>query len=63
MLSSPLRGERPAFAAGRLEESVRHSPQSLQRRESGILIRQCRGERRAFSAVHAEECRACSAVR
>ena len=36
MLSSPLRGERPAYAAVRKEESDRRTPQSVKRRASGI---------------------------
>ena len=36
MLSSPLRGEGPAFSAGRREESVRHSQRAAERRASGF---------------------------
>ena len=36
MLSSLLRGERPAFSAGRREERVPHSQQAVQSRASGI---------------------------
>ena len=51
MPSCPLRGERPAFSAGRREESVRHSQPAAARRASGIRRRPSRGVRPAFSAV------------
>ena len=43
MLSRPLRGERPAFSAGRREKNVR------------ILSRPRRGEGPAYAAVRREE--------
>ena len=36
MRCSPQRGERPAYAAVRKEESVRHTPQSVERGATGI---------------------------
>ena len=73
MLSSPLRGEPPAFSVGCREESAGHSPQAVEKSASGIRHRHCSGDCRTFSAGGAEEsvghsqpamqeCRACSAV-
>ena len=54
MFSSPLRVVCPAFAAGRQEESVRHSLQAAERRASGIPRRSPRAERPAFAAARLE---------
>ena len=55
MRRSPERGVRPAVAANRGEESVRHTPQAVERRASGILSSPSRRKRRAFAAVRGEE--------